>query len=140
MRPHVRRQVGVFRRSLSLACSFTALLESNSEGGVSDGGRKEEEEPDVEPGGSGDGGQRRAASPQLDLPVQCPTSVACPICQRSFPMTEIEVHAAYCDEEEMAAARRPRPDCQQGQKSWTLLDLYLLGFRFQTFSSLSKPH
>uniref|UniRef100_H3BWQ2 BRCA1-A complex subunit RAP80 n=1 Tax=Tetraodon nigroviridis TaxID=99883 RepID=H3BWQ2_TETNG len=75
------------------------LLESNSEGGVSDGGKGEEEaELDVEtgPGETGDGAQRRSSSPELDPAREA--SVDCPICQRSFPLAEIEVHAAYCDD------------------------------------------
>lgn len=110
---------------------FSALLESNSEGGVSDRGRRDEEtEPDVgtDPGETADGGQRRCSSPELDLPVR-ETSVDCPICQRSFPITEIEVHAAYCDGEESAAAdRRPKPSCHEGEKQNFLGFFYLLVF------------
>lgn len=97
---------------------FPALLESNSEGGK----KEEEAELDVatDPHETGDGGQRQSTSPELALPVMRPareTSVDCPICQRSFPITEIEVHAAYCDGEETAAGRRPKPDCHQGEQS-----------------------
>lgn len=44
-----------------------------------------------------------------DSPDPAPTAasqdrnVECPICQGSFPMTEIEMHAAYCDGERGAA-------------------------------------
>lgn len=104
------------------AVILSALLESNSEGGVSDRGNREEEAElgvATDPGESADRGQQRSTSPELDPPGACPardTSVDCPICQRSFPITEIEVHAAYCDGEEPATGRRPQPDCQ-GEKS-----------------------
>lgn len=69
----------------------------------------------------GDGRLRRSASLQPDLPVTGQAGeprVDCPICQRSYPMTEIEVHAAYCDGEETApVSGRPDPDGHQGEKS-----------------------
>lgn len=83
----------------------------------------------ADPGETGDGGRRRSASPELDLAVMCPareSSVDCPICQRSFPMTQIEVHAAYCDGEETAADRRPKPDRHQGERSGIIAEFYLL--------------
>lgn len=87
-------------------------MESNSEGGVSDRGQKGEEEeegaePDAarDPGETGDGGQLRSTSPELDLPVRG-SSVDCPMCLRSFPMAEIEVHAAYCDGEDTSTSHQ----------------------------------
>lgn len=70
--------------------------------------------------GTADEGRRQPASPELHLAVVCPArdaSVDCPICQKSFPITQIEVHAAYCDGEETAADRRPEPDCHRGESS-----------------------
>lgn len=95
---------------------FSALLESSSEEDVLDRGTKEE---DVEMDDLGDGGLQRATSPEPDLPVTCQArepGVNCPMCQRSYPMTEIEVHAAYCDGEE-TTQDRPEPDFHQGRKS-----------------------
>lgn len=54
-------------------------------------------------------GLRRSASPELELAVQPQipqSSVDCPICQGSFPVTEIEIHAAYCDGELAISNRR----------------------------------
>ncbi|XP_054611507.1 BRCA1-A complex subunit RAP80 isoform X2 [Dunckerocampus dactyliophorus] len=55
-----------------------------------------------------DGGRQRSPSPELD-PVSTPqtspkANVECPICQGTFPVGKIEMHAAYCDIEEGAAA------------------------------------
>ncbi|XP_029704117.1 BRCA1-A complex subunit RAP80 isoform X4 [Takifugu rubripes] len=89
-----------------------ALLESSSEEDVLDRGKTEE---DVEMDDLGDGALRRATSPEPDLPVTCQArepGVNCPMCQRSYPMTEIEVHAAYCDGEE-TTQDRPEPDFHQ---------------------------
>ncbi|XP_053187194.1 BRCA1-A complex subunit RAP80-like [Scomber japonicus] len=64
---------------------------------------KEEEErgdPDVEE--IKDRRLPRSTSPELELlvvPRNTENNVDCPICQRSFPVTEIEMHAAYCDGE-----------------------------------------
>ncbi|XP_008276340.1 neurofilament heavy polypeptide [Stegastes partitus] len=52
---------------------------------------------------------QRSASPELELavvPRSPETAVDCPICQASFPASQIEMHAAYCDGE---AADRRRP-------------------------------
>lgn len=118
---------------------FSALLESSSEGDVSDWGKKEEE---MEVDDGGDGSPRRSTSLQPDLPVTGQAGepgVDCPICQRSYPMTEIEVHAAYCDGVETApVSGRPEPDGHQGEKSWPLRDFYLPVFLLQPFSSLYK--
>ncbi|XP_030294348.1 uncharacterized protein uimc1 isoform X2 [Sparus aurata] len=81
--------------------------------------RKEVEEqmedggdPDVEE--IKDRGLQRSTSPELE-PAGAPrgpeTSVDCPICQGSFPVTEIEMHAAYCDGD--VDERRPEADCFQ---------------------------
>lgn len=63
-------------------------------------------------------GLQSSASPELE-PVIVPrppdTSVDCPICQASFPVDEIELHAAYCDGEvAVVGERRPDGDCIQG--------------------------
>ncbi|XP_041808912.1 BRCA1-A complex subunit RAP80 isoform X2 [Chelmon rostratus] len=61
-----------------------------------------------------DQGLGRSASPEVERAVapQIPeTSVDCPICQASFSVTEIEMHAAYCDGE--VEQRRPEADCFQ---------------------------
>ncbi|XP_050934810.1 BRCA1-A complex subunit RAP80 isoform X2 [Lates calcarifer] len=74
------------------------------------------EDPDVEE--IKDGGLKRSTSPELELPasVRVPQSpeakVDCPICQGSFPVTKIELHAAYCDGE-VAVVDERRPDCFQ---------------------------
>lgn len=77
--------------------------------------------------GTGDGGQQRTASPDLDPPVTSRdggTSVDCPICQRSFPMAEIEVHAAYCDGDGDAADRtKTKADAHQGERTRVLGDV-----------------
>lgn len=64
-------------------------------------------EPDMvrDAGETGDRGQLRPTSPELDLPVRG-SSVDCPMCLRSFPMTEIEVHAAYCDGEDKSTSHQ----------------------------------
>ncbi|XP_054873076.1 BRCA1-A complex subunit RAP80 isoform X2 [Amphiprion ocellaris] len=52
---------------------------------------------------------QRSESPELDLaivPQSSEAAVDCPICQTSFPTSQIEMHAAYCDGE---AADRRRP-------------------------------
>ncbi|XP_076024531.1 uncharacterized protein uimc1 isoform X2 [Genypterus blacodes] len=52
---------------------------------------------------------KASAAPQLSKP-----SIACPLCQGSFPLTEIEMHAAYCDGEvTIMEERRPEADCFQ---------------------------
>ncbi|XP_030010559.1 BRCA1-A complex subunit RAP80 isoform X2 [Sphaeramia orbicularis] len=46
------------------------------------------------------GSLQRSKSPELEpaaVPQSPESSVDCPICQRSFPVSEIEMHAAYCD-------------------------------------------
>eukprot|EP00064_Thunnus_orientalis_P017051 superscaffoldBa00003521_g17126 len=57
----------------------------------------------------------RSKSPELEpvvVPQSTKTNVDCPICQRSFPATEIEMHAAYCDGEvAVMDEKRPEADC-----------------------------
>ncbi|XP_044226418.1 BRCA1-A complex subunit RAP80 isoform X1 [Thunnus albacares] len=57
----------------------------------------------------------RSKSPELEpvvVPQSTETNVDCPICQRSFPATEIEMHAAYCDGEvAVMDEKRPEADC-----------------------------
>ncbi|CAJ1063288.1 BRCA1-A complex subunit RAP80 isoform X2 [Xyrichtys novacula] len=58
---------------------------------------------------------QRSTSPEIELAAtaaQSPdTNVDCPICQGSFPVTEIEMHAAYCDGEvAVVHERRPKAD------------------------------
>ncbi|XP_054604877.2 BRCA1-A complex subunit RAP80 isoform X3 [Nothobranchius furzeri] len=56
-----------------------------------------------------DRGIQRSASPELESAVvpRSPTaSVDCPICQASFPASEIEMHAAYCDGEVAVVGER----------------------------------
>lgn len=77
------------------------------------------EDPDVEE--IKDRGLQRSSSPELDpavVPRSPETSVDCPICQGSFPVTEIEMHAAYCDGD--VDERRPKADCFQGDTDWTV--------------------
>ncbi|XP_026183635.1 BRCA1-A complex subunit RAP80 isoform X2 [Mastacembelus armatus] len=55
---------------------------------------------------------RRSVSPELEfgpIPSTPETSVDCPICQGSFPATEIELHAAYCYTE-VAVVDERRPE------------------------------
>lgn len=55
---------------------------------------------------------QRSASLELEpavVPRSPDTSVDCPICQASFPASEIELHAAYCDGE-VAIVGETRPD------------------------------
>ncbi|KAM7374046.1 hypothetical protein PAMP_006723 [Pampus punctatissimus] len=59
---------------------------------------------------------QRSNSPELEPPVtqSTKTDVDCPICQGSFPATEIEMHAAYCDGEvAVVDERKPEDDCFQ---------------------------
>lgn len=67
-------------------------------------------------------GVQRSASPELEPSVQPQipqTSVDCPICQGSFPVTEIEIHAAYCDGEVTVTTRRTtNTDSFQGDGSF----------------------
>ncbi|XP_051256350.1 BRCA1-A complex subunit RAP80 [Dicentrarchus labrax] len=90
----------------------------------SDGGgptmRKEEVEEDVgDPDVEEIKEQRlqRSTSPELEQAAasqSSETNVDCPICQGSFPVTEIEMHAAYCDGEvAVVDERRPKADCFQ---------------------------
>ncbi|XP_029303348.1 BRCA1-A complex subunit RAP80 isoform X3 [Cottoperca gobio] len=61
-----------------------------------------------------DRGLQRSTSPELEAaagPQSSDTKVDCPICQGSFPVTQIERHAAYCDGE--VDDRRPEKDCFQ---------------------------
>lgn len=45
------------------------------------------------------------------IPHSPEASVDCPICQGSFPVSEIEMHAAYCDGE-VAMVNQRRPESQ----------------------------
>lgn len=58
---------------------------------------------------------QRSASPELE-PVASPpeSNIDCPICQGSFPVTEIEIHAAYCDGE-VAVVNERRPEVNSFQ-------------------------
>lgn len=75
-----------------------------------------EETEAMEDGGGPDTERRRSRglqrSPELEpavVPRSPDTSVDCPICQASFPVSEIELHAAYCDGEVAVVGER-RPD------------------------------
>ncbi|XP_070700231.1 neurofilament heavy polypeptide [Pempheris klunzingeri] len=78
-------------------------------------GRKEEVEedrrdPDVEE--IEDPGLHRSTSPELEPAAVPQSTVDCPICQGSFPVTKIEMHAAYCDGEvAVVDERRAETDC-----------------------------
>ncbi|XP_047463905.1 BRCA1-A complex subunit RAP80 isoform X2 [Mugil cephalus] len=69
-------------------------------------------------------GLQRSTSPELESTVvSCgpKASVDCPICQTSFPASEIEVHAAYCDGDGDVDVdeRRPEVVCSQvSLKPW----------------------
>ncbi|MEQ2287531.1 hypothetical protein AMECASPLE_013554 [Ameca splendens] len=66
-----------------------------------------------------DRGLQRSESPELEaavVPHRPETSVDCPICQGSFPASEIEMHAAYCDGEVTVVGQR-RPESQRFQDS-----------------------
>ncbi|KAL6098400.1 uimc1 [Pungitius sinensis] len=85
--------------------------EANTSGAAGNEGTEEAlRDPDVEE----TKGRRlqRSASPELEaaagLPPSPESKVDCPICQGSFPLTEIERHAAYCDGEvTVVEDRRP---------------------------------
>ncbi|XP_034033586.1 uncharacterized protein uimc1 [Thalassophryne amazonica] len=69
-----------------------------------------------------DGGGQRSASPEVEITAapQSPEPVVdCPICQKSFRFTQIELHAAYCDGEAASTTTetRPGPDCFQGDQN-----------------------
>ncbi|XP_062289260.1 BRCA1-A complex subunit RAP80 [Scomber scombrus] len=67
--------------------------------------KEERVDPDVEE--IKDRRLQRSDSPELELlvvPQSAENNVDCPICQRSFSVTDIEWHAAYCDGEERAEA------------------------------------
>ncbi|XP_045895183.1 BRCA1-A complex subunit RAP80 isoform X2 [Micropterus dolomieu] len=91
---------------------------SNDVGGQNVRKKEVEEDagnPDV--GDIKDRGLQRSTSPELEraaVPRSPETNVDCPICQGSFPATEIEMHAAYCDGEvALVDERRPETDCFQ---------------------------
>uniref|UniRef100_A0A3Q3XF02 UBZ4-type domain-containing protein n=1 Tax=Mola mola TaxID=94237 RepID=A0A3Q3XF02_MOLML len=69
-----------------------------------------------------DRGLQRSTSPELELlsnPQIPDTSVDCPICQGSFPLTEIEIHAAYCDGDVVVTNRtQPKHDSYQGDRNF----------------------
>ncbi|XP_078122247.1 uncharacterized protein uimc1 isoform X3 [Sander vitreus] len=82
--------------------------------------RKEEveedgEDPDVEE--IEDPGLKRSTSPELEpagVTQRPKTKVDCPICQGSFPVMQIEMHAAYCDGEvTVVDERRHEKNCFQ---------------------------
>ncbi|KAK2882244.1 hypothetical protein Q8A73_022754 [Channa argus] len=64
-----------------------------------------------------DQGLQRWESPELEpavVPQSPESTLDCPICQRPFPVTEIEIHAAYCDGEvAVVDERRPKFDSFQ---------------------------
>ncbi|XP_054481679.1 BRCA1-A complex subunit RAP80 [Anoplopoma fimbria] len=67
-------------------------------------------DPDVEE--IKDRGLQRSTSTELEpaaVPQKFENRVDCPICQGSFPVTEIERHAAYCDGE-VAVVEERRPE------------------------------
>uniref|UniRef100_UPI003AAF76F3 uncharacterized protein n=1 Tax=Centroberyx gerrardi TaxID=166262 RepID=UPI003AAF76F3 len=80
-------------------------------------GEEEEEErrhPEVEE--IKDRALQASMSPEPEGAATAPQSpklsVDCPICQGSFPLTEIEMHAAFCDGEvEVVEEVRPGADC-----------------------------
>nr|XP_046267759.1 BRCA1-A complex subunit RAP80 isoform X8 [Scatophagus argus] len=75
------------------------------------------EDPDVEE--KRDQGLQSSTAPELEpavVPQMLKSSVDCPICQGSFPVTEIEMHAAYCDGE-VAITDERRPDSCRSQAS-----------------------
>lgn len=71
---------------------------------------EDRDDPDVEE--IKDRGLQRSNSPELEpavVPQSPEPSMDCPICQGSFPVTEIEMHAAYCNGEVTVVDER-RPD------------------------------
>ncbi|KAK2828043.1 hypothetical protein Q5P01_019077 [Channa striata] len=64
-----------------------------------------------------DQGPQRWATTELEpaaVPQSPESALDCPICQRSFPVAEIEIHAAYCDGEVVVVDEsRPKPDSFQ---------------------------
>ncbi|XP_027129353.1 BRCA1-A complex subunit RAP80 isoform X2 [Larimichthys crocea] len=71
---------------------------------------EDRDDPDVEE--IKDRGLQRLNSPELEpavVPQSPEPSMDCPICQGSFPVTEIEMHAAYCNGEVTVVDER-RPD------------------------------
>lgn len=81
---------------------------------------EERADPDVEERKAP--GLQRSKSPELEPAIdpQIPeTTVDCPICQGSFPVAEIEMHAAYCDGEvAVTDKRRPKADSFQGDRNF----------------------
>ncbi|XP_039632725.1 BRCA1-A complex subunit RAP80 [Perca fluviatilis] len=73
------------------------------------------EDPDVEE--IEDRGLKRSTSPELEpagVPQSPKTKVDCPICQGSYPVMVIEMHAAYCDGEvAVVDQRRQEKNCFQ---------------------------
>lgn len=69
-----------------------------------------------------DRGVHRSTTPELELvsnPQIADTSMDCPICQGSFPLTEIEIHAAYCDGDVVVTNRtQPKHDSYQGDANF----------------------
>ncbi|XP_034745893.1 BRCA1-A complex subunit RAP80 [Etheostoma cragini] len=100
-----------------------APVDSKTKGNVPVSGsnvRREEveedgEDPDVEEIDHRE--LKRSTSPELEpagVPQSPQTEVDCPICQGSFPATEIERHAAFCDGEvAVVDERRPAKNCSQ---------------------------
>ncbi|KAM4726080.1 uncharacterized protein uimc1 isoform 2-T2 [Anableps anableps] len=69
--------------------------------------KEKRKDPDVEE--IEDRSLQRPESPELEaavVPHSPETSVDCPICQGSFPVSEIEIHAAYCDGEVAVVSQR----------------------------------
>ncbi|XP_040036842.2 uncharacterized protein uimc1 isoform X7 [Gasterosteus aculeatus] len=89
-------------------------------GSCGDVGKERTEEAGRDPDVEETKGRRlqRSTSPELEAAAglhQKPESkVDCPICQGSFPLTEIERHAAYCDGEvTIVEHRSPKKVCLQ---------------------------
>ncbi|XP_056254168.1 uncharacterized protein uimc1 isoform X1 [Seriola aureovittata] len=99
-----------------------APVDGKTEGNVPISSRKAEvtgrgEDPDVEE--IEDRGLKRSTSPEPEsaaVPQSPETNVDCPICQGSFPVTKIELHAAYCDGE-VAVVDETRPEVDRFQAS-----------------------
>lgn len=82
---------------------------------------EDSEDPDVEE--VKDPEPQRSASPEPKLaaiPRSPENNIDCPICQGSFPVTEIEIHAAYCDGE-VAVVHERRPEANSFQSEWNFL-------------------
>ncbi|XP_049897089.1 BRCA1-A complex subunit RAP80 [Epinephelus moara] len=90
---------------------------SSSDAGEQHATKEEVEEEDLDVEEIKDRVLPRSTSPELEpatVPQSPEAKVDCPICQGSFPVTEIEMHAAYCDGEvAVVDERRPENNCFQ---------------------------